>query len=145
MARLSKKTLFRIVETALRDGGWDVARVSSARDFPARYEIARGETRHRVRVYIWNITHGGGKMRAADEYRIQITSGVTEFVSEPGGKTVILGWSTISNAFAGWDLRYHRGPLGSSPSFQIKETALRDAAARGFAAHRKDSGELAIA
>jgi Methylase-associated X1 len=144
MARLSKKILLRIVETALRDGGWGIARLSRPTEFPARYEITRGDIRHRIRVYIWNITHGGGKKRAPDEYRIQITSGVSEFLSEPQGKTLILGWSSASNAFAGWDLHYHSGPLGSSPSVQIKEQALQDAGARGFAVYRKDNGELAV-
>jgi putative restriction endonuclease len=145
MARLSKQRLFRVVEAAIRDSGWSLARLSNAGGFPSRYEVARGDARHRVRIYIWNVTHGGGKKRAADEYRIQITSGVTQFEPEPGGKTLILGWFATAEALAGWDFSYHTGPLGSSPSMQIKEHALLDAGARGFAVNRKDTGELAVA
>jgi putative restriction endonuclease len=143
VARLSKKRLFRIFEESVRDSGCGLARLSGAGEFPVRYEIAAGGARHRVKVYLWNITPGG-KSRPKDEYRIQITSGVSQFEPEAGGKTLILGWFAETEAFAGWDFGYHTGPLGSSPSVQIKEQALRDAGARGFAVNRKDSGELAI-
>lgn len=144
LAKLSKKKLFNVIETAIRDSGWRVARLSGANEFPARYVIGRDSARHRVRIYIWNITHGGGSKRAPDEYRIQITSGVTQFVPEADGKTLILGWSQETGSFAGWDLAHHSGPFGSSPSVQINRQALLDGAVRGFAVYRKETGELAV-
>ena len=103
-----------------------------------------------VLVYIWNLTHGGGARRPADEYRIQITgisgpAGVPQFEAETGNKTLILGWWSEADVFAGFDYAFHDDPLGASPSIQIGEVALRAAHANGFAPYNKGNGELAIA
>jgi putative restriction endonuclease len=105
---------------------------------------------YRVRIYIWNLTHGGGAARAADEYRIQITglpepAGSQEFIPEIGGKTLILGWWEQIGVFARFDYNFHKGPLGKSPSIQIREDALQMAHINGFAPHNRGNGELAIA
>ncbi len=150
MARLRKPDLFRVVERSILDSGWNFLHLSDAGDHPARYQVYRDDDSIRVRVYIWNLTHGGGSARAADEYRIQITgipgaSGSQQFQPEIGGKTVILGWWDEVEVFAGFDYNFHAGELGNSPSIQIREAALRSAHANGFAAHNRGNGELAIA
>jgi putative restriction endonuclease len=152
VAVLRKRDLFDIVERSILDSGWKYLRLSAGDDHPARYQIYRDDENNNetVRIYIWNLTHGGGAARAADEYRIQITgiaseNGSQQFFAEPDGKTVILGWWQEIGVFAGFDYSFHSGPLGNSPSIQIREAALRNAHANGFAAHNKGNGELAIA
>ncbi len=110
---------------------------------PARYQVYRGQHSRAVRVYIWNLTHGG-RNRPEDEWRIQATS-VDRFVREPEWKALILGWRDDLGVFAGFDADHHRQKLGASPSIQLREDALRKAAVDGLAASNKGNGELAIA
>lgn len=150
MARLRKSALFEIVEDAIRESAWNFLHLSSATSNPARYQVYRDKTNHRVRVYIWNLTHGGGKKRPKDEYRIQITgipgpSGAEHFQPEINGKTLILGWWDDVRVFAGFDYTHHTKPLGKSPSMQIGEEALRSAYENGFSPYNRGNGELAIA
>lgn len=90
------------------------------------------------------MTHGGGRARPADEYRIQIT-GVSRFEPEPGGKTLILGWWDEAGVFAGFDYQKHSDWLGASPSMQIREQYLREAYEGGFSPCNKGNGEIALA
>ena len=142
MARLPKPQLFAAVERAIIDGGWRYLRLPAS-EHPVRYALFRDERRVVVRVYIWNLTPGG-KNRPLDEWRIQAT-GVNEFEPEESGKTLILGWERTRQVFVGFDLRKHLGPIGHSPSIQLREAALDDAAANGFAIHNKGNKELAVA
>ena len=141
MARLSKPELLAKVEEAIRASGWNLLYISTGH--PRRYAIYKDDLSAIIKVYIWNITHGG-KSRAADEYRIQIT-GVSEFDPEPDGRTFLLGWWDDVGVFAGWDIRQHLGTLGASPSMQISEHALRQALLTGLGPYTKSNGETAIA
>lgn len=143
MPRLRKADLLGQVEDSIRLSGCSLLFLSKDRH-PARYQVYQHGWGVQVRVYIWNITHGGGAKRAASEYRIQIT-GINEFKPEPDARNLILGWWDDVGAFAGWDIRQHLGPLGSSPSMQISEGALRQALLTGFAPYVKANGETAIA
>jgi putative restriction endonuclease len=146
MPRLSKPDLLRQVEDAYRLGGWNVLYLSALGEHPGRYRVYKDEVSETVRVYIWNVSHGGGAARSAAEYRIQITGlGSDQFAQEIGGKTLILGYWPNEEVFAGFDYRRHSGHLGGSPSMQIGIAALRAAITNGFATHRKNTGELAIA
>ena len=142
MARLPKTQLLAAVERAIIDGGWRYLRLPAS-EHPAHYALFRDEQRVVVRVYIWNLTPGG-KNRPLDEWRIQAT-GVDEFEREESGKTLILGWEGTREVFVGFDLRKHRGRIGHSPSIQLREAALDDAASNGFAIHNKGNKELAVA
>lgn len=143
MARLPKSRLLHVVENAIRESGWNFLYLTSQGTHPARYQIYRNGSIYRIRVYIWNLTPGG-RNRPADEWRIQVT-GLARFEPEPGGKTLILGWRDTVGVFAGFDYTRHDGPLGASPSIQLREAALRDAVVDGFAPHNKGNRELAIA
>ena len=147
MARLTKPEPLERVEEGFRSGGWNLLYLSPAGDRSARYRVYRDDRAFSIRVYIWNITHGGGAARSATEYRFQITGlgTVNRFSPEIGGKTLILGWSDNEEVFAGFDYRRHSGALGKSPSLQIGLPALQAAVLSGFAVHTKTSGELAIA
>ena len=150
MARLRKPNLLATVEAALQESGWNFLHLNPKSEHPARYRVFRDATSHTVRVYIWNLSHGGGVARPAHEYRVQITgiagpSGVAQFSPEIGGKTLILGWWDAVGVFAAFDYTFHAGTLGSSPSIQIGETALQAAHASRFTPHNRHNGELAIA
>ena len=150
MARLGKPGLLVTVEAAIQESGWSFLHLSPRREHPARYRIFRDATGHRIRVYVWNLSHGGGARRPVHEYRIQITgiegpTGSQQFQPEIGGKTLILGWWDDVGVFAGFDYTFHSAPLGSSPSIQIGEAALHAAHTDGFAPHNRSNGELAIA
>lgn len=150
MARLNKQGLLAAVEAAVQESGWSFLHLSPRREHPGRYHVFCNATGYRIRVYIWNLSHGGGAQRPAHEYRIQITgiegpSGTLQFQREIGGKTLILGWWDDVGVFAGFDYSFHTAQLGSSPSIQIGEAALRAAAANRFATHNRSNGELAIA
>lgn len=143
MARLSKSQLFHVFEDAIRESGWNALYLSPTGSHPARYQIYREGHNYRVRVYIWNLTPGG-QNRPEDEWRIQVT-GIDQFEPEIGGKTLILGWWDDTGVFAGFDFTHHKDRLGSSPSIQLREDALRQAVVYGFAPHNKGNGELAVA
>lgn len=146
MARLTKPQLLERVEEGFRSGGWNLLYISNPGEHPGRYRVYRDADGFTVRVYIWNISHGGGAARAPDEFRIQVT-GVPQntFQPEIDGKTLILGWWGNDEIFAGFDYRRHSAHLGFSPSFQVGRAALQAAVTNRFAAHRKNTGELVIA
>lgn len=143
MARLSKPQLLEIIVQAIHESEWNVLYLSDSHPF--RLQVYRGDESYRVKIYIWNMTHGGGAARPANEYRIQITGIGDRFTPEPGGKTLILGWKDQIGVFAGFDYRRHSERLGASPSIQIKEECLEQATETGFSPCDKGNQEIAIA
>jgi putative restriction endonuclease len=111
---------------------------------PFLLRVQSGEGFLRVRVYIWNVTHGGGHARAADEYRIQVT-GVEEFSNRGVDRALILGWWEEGGVFAAWDISKHLGAFGASPSLQILEGSLREGAVSRVFAQQKGNDEIAVA
>lgn len=143
MAILRKKSdLLGRFEDAVRLSGGNLLYLSKGQH-PARYRVFADGKGGTVRVFIWNITHGG-KGSAADEYRIQVT-GINEIEPEAGARNLILGWWEDVGVFAGWDIRQHTGDVSSSPSMQVSEGALRQALLTGFAPYLNQRGETAIA
>ncbi len=139
-----KYDLLEQVVTAVTESGWNVSYLSRTEEHPFRLLIYREDENFKVRVYIWHMTHGGGRARPANEYRIQIT-GVTAIQAARGEKTLILGWWQEGEVFAGFDVQKHLGTLGRSPSIQIREEYLRQAYVNGFSPCDKGNGEIAIA
>ncbi|HFE64483.1 MAG TPA: HNH endonuclease, partial [Caldithrix sp.] len=144
MLRYKKHDLLEIVIEAIKDSGWNLLFVSRFEKHPFLVRIFKEEKSYLLRIYIWNLTHGGGTKRPADEYRIQIT-GIDHFERNKGEKTLILGWWDDAQVFAGFDYTKHSGKLGFSPSIQIRENALRKAHIHGIASHNKGNGEIAVA
>jgi hypothetical protein len=145
MARATKKALIaRIVEN-LTVGGWTVQQITEANVHPALLRMRRGRRTLQLRVYIWNLTHGGGAARPKHEFRIQVTSGVLKFQRDEGEQTAILGWSDEFGVFAGFDFLFHVRELGQSPSMQINSAALLRSVEAGIAARTRKNGEIAIA
>lgn len=144
MARHRKYDLLDIITQSISDSGWNVLYVSDISHHPFLLKIYNGEESYLLRIYVWNLTHGGGAARPKDEYRIQIT-GVDHFEQGIGEKTLILGWWAEVGVFAGFDYTKHTGKLGFSPSMQIREEFLRKALINGFSPCDKGNNEIAIA
>ena len=144
MVGLSKAELFEVVVDAVGESGWNVLYITPPSTHPFQLQIYRGDEGYRLRIYIWTLTHGGGSARPADEYRIQIT-GVDRIQTFPGERTLLLGWWESEGVFAGFDARKHSGPLGRSPSIQIRRPYLEQAQTAGFSPCDKGNQEIAIA
>lgn len=144
MAKHRKYDLLDIIVQSINDCGWSVLYVGDIADHPFILKIYNNEQSILLRIYVWNLTHGGGAARPKDEYRIQIT-GVEQFEHNDGEKTLILGWWSEAGVFAGFDYSKHTEKLGFSPSIQIREEFLRNAFLNGFSPCDKENGEIAIA
>lgn len=142
--RHRKYDLLDLIIQSFRDDEWSVLYINDPSSHPFKLRIFRESESFIVKIYVWNLTHGGGTSRPTDEYRIQIT-GVNQFLTEPNEKTLILGWWKEGEVFAGFDVHKHLGTLGFSPSIQIRETALRKAHLNGIATWEKENQEIAIA
>lgn len=142
MPRLTKQALLDRLTRDLLVGGWNY--LITSRQHPFELLIYRGGESYRARIYIWNVTHGGAS-RDPSEYRIQITSGVTQFSTASVNRTLVLGWWDSGGVYAGWDVSKHLQPLGASPSLQIHEDTLRRAAVDRLATYRKENDEIAVA
>ena len=142
MAQITKKALVALAVDSLAADGWTVRHLTKAGNHPARFAMQKGGDEQNVRLYIWNLSHGG-RTRSEDEYRIQIT-GVDRFEPEPDGQTVILGWGQDFGVFAGFDVKRRLGPFGASPSIQIKSATLQAAGNAGAEIQDKGQGEYAI-
>lgn len=144
MANHRKYDLLEQIVQSVNQCGWEVIYEESTTIHPFVLRVFRGDESYRLRIYIWNLTHGGGSARAADEFRVQIT-GVDRFVQNAGERTLILGWWPVVGVFAGFDFNFHNEALGWSSSIQIREENLRHAAINGFSPCNKGNNEIAIA
>jgi putative restriction endonuclease len=146
MAQHRKSDLLDIIVQSIRDCNWNVLYIGDIREHPFLLKAYNNDSdkSYLIRVYIWNLTHGGGAKRPVDEYRVQIT-GVKRFERFQGEKTLILGWWDAGKVFAGFDFIRHSGKLGFSPSIQIREEALRKAHINGIATMNKGNNEIAVA
>jgi putative restriction endonuclease len=141
MARLEKSTLLQRFIDAVSLGDWHAMILTPEHPYLVRVFSERDW--RDVRIYIWNITHGGGAARAQDEYRIQIT-GVDQIESRRGEITLLLGWDDRYGLFVGFDANQHLGPVASSPSIQVREDALTKASTGKYALHTRGTGEIAV-
>jgi putative restriction endonuclease len=139
---LRKPRLLDLILSSVRLCGWDVLLSSATDDHPFHLSVFKGDSRQRLRIYIWNMTYGGYP-RNPDEFRIQIT-GVKKLTLGGDMQTLLLGWSQDQQIFAGFDANKHEYP-GSSPSIQIKRPALEKAQAEGFATQARANDEIAVA
>lgn len=143
MAVLNRRDLMAVTIDAIRRAGARV--LIETAEHPSDLVLVRPESATRIRLYIWNLTHGGGSRRPDDEFRIQIT-GVEEPVEAPrGAETLLLGWDDGLQVFAAFDPSFHRHP-GASASVQIIREALVAAATHErFAHYRRANDEIALA
>lgn len=140
---LRKPELLRIVLDALDFSDYNYLIVEDRHPFLIHIYRKGDSNTIPVRIYIWTCTHGGGKMRADDEFRIQFTSAIPNI--DPNAVTLLLGWHIGYKVFAGWDINMHNNQQGHSPSCQIKELALKTASEHSFATHMRSNGEITVA
>lgn len=143
--RLSRSALGLHIVSALQAGGYSTLLLDAVDAHPLRLAISRDqfEQPEVLRVYCWNITHGGGSARAADEFRIQLTGAMPELV--PNETTVVIGWSEQFEVFAGWDEELHTGRVSISPSLQVRRETLERAWDEGLQAAVRHSGDVVVA
>jgi putative restriction endonuclease len=144
MAHLSKVSLLHKVVEAILECGWSVAFQGSPKHHPSHLIISRGEQSEQLLIYIWNISHGGGR-RNLNEYRIQIT-GIQSFEVSPQAITLLLGYWDENNVFAAWDINKHKNAdIASSPSMQVLKDYLLEAHVNSMAFYPKSNNETVIA
>ena len=144
MAALTKHHLLQKIILVASFSGWAIT-YDGPVQHPFRLLLSKDGEVESILVYIWNITHGGGVARPSHEYRIQIT-GVTNIEQIAGVKTLLLGYWTQNDVFAGWDATRHSGPVtGFSPSFQIREEYLLQAQTSGLSICPRGNDEVAVA
>ena len=143
MARLTKNALIGLAVDAIAADGWTVTFLPRAGTHPVRFTMTKEGVEHTVRLYIWNLSHGG-RTRSDDEFRIQVT-GIDRFEPEPNGRTLILGWDGEFGIFAGFDAQRRVGSFGASPSIQIKSATLQAAGEAGAGRQIKGKGECVVA
>ena len=138
-ADLAKSELLHVVTQSVLDSGCGL--ICLDRNHPFRIRIYYDDKSRDAKIIIYNISHGG-KKRAEDEYRIQIK----EIGIEPEAecKTIILGYHSRMEVFAGWDASKHPSPKYSS-SLQIRLEALEKASMYGFSTCDKGNGEIVVA
>jgi putative restriction endonuclease len=139
-----KAELLDVLLDAVRESGWQC--VVTEHQHPFGLSIFRADDPIiRLRVYIWNCTHGGGAARARDEFRIQFTPRAQTPKLHSGETTVLLGWHDGYSVFAGWSIVHHAGQAGSSPSAQVKESTLAAAHTKTFATQLKRNHQIVVA
>ncbi|MBI1785198.1 HNH endonuclease [Candidatus Sumerlaeota bacterium] len=138
---LRKSELLDRVLAAIESSGWQALVVERNHPFLLRVFKRDEQGFLNLRLYIWNCTHGG-KHRAEDEYRVQLTGVVP--AAEKGETTLLLGWHEGYRVFVGFDIRKHKGQASASPSIQVKEGSLLNAHNHAFAAYDRANGEIAV-
>lgn len=141
-ALLSKVDLLSRVLSAVGSNGYQAIIANRSHPFLLRVFKPDEQTFVNLRVYVWNCTHGG-KNRAEDEYRVQLTGVVPQV--QQGEKTLLLGWHEGYGVFVGFDITKHAGQDSASPSIQVKQDTLLSARVRAFSAYDRANGEIAIA
>ncbi|MGE0884179.1 MAG: HNH endonuclease [Blastocatellales bacterium] len=138
---LRKPELLDRILSAIESAGWRCFITNHSHPFHLRLFKHGEQTTFGLRIYVWNCTHGG-KNRAADEYRVQLTGVVPDIAKND--KTLLLGWHEGYEVFVGFDIHKHKGQASASPSIQVKESALLNAHNHAFSAYDRANGEIAV-
>lgn len=142
MARLTKPLLLDRVILAVSELRWNCLVLDT--EHPQLLRVFRDRKRYDLRIYIWNISHGGGAARATDEFRIQITN-VGTIQLNHNETTLLLGWDEDRQVFVGFDSVIHSGPQSHSPSLQVKEGTMNVANRGLYGTQTKTNNEIVIA
>lgn len=142
-----KGQLLERVSNAIRSAGWQA--IYENNEHPARILAFSGAERRPLLVYIWRITAGGPSgVRPEGEFRIQLTGVVAPFIRGTDFQTLLLGYYDEGEVFVGFDVSRRPQRWGSSPSVQVRLSAITDAQERGFGFYRRQTAtnaELAVA
>jgi putative restriction endonuclease len=143
MPRLTKQELLNRILPAIRAAGWNVIFVTHLH--PYDLVIVKDEQTFPARLYIWNVTHGGGSVRAPTEFRIQVTGVSLPLTAPHGFQTLLFGWYEDLGVIAAFDPERHRRPSAASPSIQISINTMQDASRCGLAVQERGNQEIALA
>ncbi|QOZ82008.1 MULTISPECIES: HNH endonuclease [Chromobacterium] len=139
---LSPQKLFETLLSAVDKSGWNVIILNSKKPFKLR--LYQDDNKgFDVEFYLWNCTHGGGRARAIDEYRVQLT-GTMPCIAK-NAVTLVLGWHSGYEVFVGFDINRHSSQSSKSPSIQVKEDVLQRAHKKAFSTYSRLNGEIAVA
>jgi len=117
--------------------GFSCIQTPSSATNPIRIEWNVAGQVRRFRLWAFDVTHGGGgpTVRAADEYRIQITNGPAKIDSFDSGGAVdlLVGYSRDRDAIVAydrswledWTRKLEETGSGGSPSVQVKEADIQ--------------------
>lgn len=116
--------------------GYPAVREAIAATNPVRVEWQFGGQTLRFHLWAFEVTHGGGgpTVRAADEFRIQVTNGPDSLAAIDSGGAVdlLIGYSPDRDAIVAYDRRWlehwtrkkQDTGSGGSPSIQVKEADI---------------------
>ena len=96
-----------------------------------------------VWAYCWRLS-SGGRASLPNEYRIQMTTVDSPLPRNPDGHTVLLGYDTDLDVFAGFDVSRHSIFTSGSPSIQVNRNAVNDALQVGLSFQTKSNGEIVV-
>jgi hypothetical protein len=111
---------------------------------PIRVEWRANQQTLRFRLWSFEITHGGGgsNVRAADEFRVQITNGPDSMpqFNSGGAVDLLLGYSRTRDVIVAYDRRWLEAwtkkkeatGSGGSPSVQVKEADMQAGGTAGI-------------
>ena len=116
MAVVSKPQLLEVVVQSIYSCGWQVLYLNQGHPFELK--ILDGEESQRLKIIIYNLSHGGGRQRPINEYRIQFK--VINITQPIGYRTLILGYWGDVDVFAGFDNSKHKTPRYSSSATEIE-------------------------
>ena len=143
MPAIPPEKLVEAITNALSDSGVEAQFVSPVRRQPRRFILAGQNVPLALTIYAWTLTPGG-RPSLRDEYRIQMTSVSSPLTMGTDGPTILVGYDSERNLFAGFDLERHSSFTTGSPSVQIDINELRKAETAGLSFHRKSNDEIAI-
>lgn len=144
MAELPAQKIIQAILDGLEQSYASGVLVSKPRGNPKQFVVQFDRKVLDLWIYIWTLTHGGGRARPRDEYRIQLTGVPSPIAQNPSGPTLLMGYEPITECFAGFDLEKHRTFSQKSPSIQIPITVLYEAQDHGLSFKTKTNDEIAI-
>ena len=139
MTKLAPAALLAKITDSLAVSGSSFATLNTEKPFL----LALDDKLHEqpVRIFIWNITHGGAT-RNPNEYRIQVTPAMP--TPRDDEKIVVLGWYEDLEVFAAWDPASHSERTATSPSLQVGLDHLQAALTNGIDVERRGSGDTVV-
>jgi EVE domain len=123
----------------------------ASRRNPVVVEWHTGDNVQHYRLWAFDVTHGGGgpAVRAADEFRIQITNGPSSLaeIDKDGITDLLVGYSRDRDSIIAYDRRWLEwwiektsGGERGSPSVQVKEADIQAGHDRGLHHLTKTAG-----
>lgn len=144
MPAVQPQQLVEAIIDAITQSGQVGLLVSAVRTHPRRFAISGPEGTTQLWVYAWTLTPGG-RPQLKNEYRIQMTSVISPLRLNPAGPTVLIGYESNINMFAGFDISLHSTFTSGSPSVQVNIESIHKALQDGLSFHRKDNNEITVA